>query len=223
MKCSKDQSNKISDISIRQSWHTFPVDPCEVGHDSNGISHSEFQVISFSRFSLEQNRINNLHFNSSVTQVMARMCAQSKSTKSTARICVRRPQFIAYLLYVSPYVCDLSVSWTRLFAILTGCMHLCVSRAQCGCMKQTLINFYYTLSLPCVLFTVQSHPFSSHCMCTQTHTSTPRMHWELRNTLTGHEWKSYIWVYSKNKGWWRFRGCRREWKEEKWKEESKAL
>lgn len=118
MKCSKDQSNKISDISIRQSWHTFPVDPCEVGHDSNGISHSEFQVISFSRFSLEQNRINNLHFNSSVTQVMARMCAQSKSTKSTARICVRRPQFIAYLLYVSPYVCDLSVSWTCLFAFV---------------------------------------------------------------------------------------------------------
>lgn len=118
MKCSKDQSNKISDISIRQSWHTFPVDPCEVGHDSNGISHSEFQVISFSRFSLEQNRINNLHFNSSVTQVMAIMCAQSKSTKSTARICVRRPQFIAYLLYVSPYVCDLSVSWTCLFAFV---------------------------------------------------------------------------------------------------------
>lgn len=120
-------------------------------------------------------------------------------------------------------VCDLSVSQTRLFASLTGCMPLCSSRAaECGCIKQTLINFYYTLNLPCVLFTGQSHPFSSHCMSTQMHTSTPRMHWELCNTLTGHEWKSNICVYCKNEGRCRFRGCRWEWKEENWKKESRA-
>lgn len=98
----KDQSNKIPDISIRQSWHTFSVDPCEVGQDSNRISHSEFQVISFSRFPLEQNRINNLHFNSSATQAMVRMSAQSKNPKKySPHMCVQTTIYCIFAVCLS--------------------------------------------------------------------------------------------------------------------------
>lgn len=100
---------------------------------------------------------------------MVRMCAQSKSPKSAAWMCVWRPQFTASLQHVTPSVCDLSASPSRLFASLTGNTRCCSCRAQCGWRKQTLINFYYTLNLPGVRFTVQSHPFSSQCMCKHQH------------------------------------------------------
>lgn len=45
------------DISIWRSSPTFIVDPREVGHDSNRISHSDFQAISLSLSSFPRNKI----------------------------------------------------------------------------------------------------------------------------------------------------------------------
>lgn len=56
--------------------------------------HTQISLLSLP-LSPEQNRINNLHFNSSVTQVIVRMCAQSKTLKNTTCICVKRPGFSA--------------------------------------------------------------------------------------------------------------------------------